>query len=277
MDETAPPTDHGHEWRLIREESRPGPMQMALDEVAAETAATGGPRTVRLYRWEPSCLSLGYHQEPDTVDWEWCATAGVDVTRRPTGGGGIYHDSFGDISYSITAPREELPGNLMDCYHYLLAPVLTAFESLGAPVEFVDREVPALYDPACYLRALNPAHDLVVSGTSRKVSGNAQYRQRDAVVQHGSVTFSTRPDRHLATFAGPEVTPDAFAERVTGLDEHTDASREESVAAFEEALAEWSGAEAGAWTDDELSRARERVEEKYAADEWVRRQPRARS
>ncbi|MFT4945531.1 MAG: lipoate-protein ligase A, partial [Halovenus sp.] len=31
------------EWRLIREEARSGPMQMALDEVAAETAATGGP------------------------------------------------------------------------------------------------------------------------------------------------------------------------------------------------------------------------------------------
>ncbi|MFB6177427.1 MAG: lipoate--protein ligase family protein, partial [Halobaculum sp.] len=43
------------EWRVIREDTRRGPMQMALDEVAAETAADGGPRTVRLYRWEPSC------------------------------------------------------------------------------------------------------------------------------------------------------------------------------------------------------------------------------
>ncbi|MFD1688676.1 lipoate--protein ligase family protein, partial [Halolamina salifodinae] len=38
-------TDHAdREWRLIREEARPGPLQMALDEVAAETAAAGGPR-----------------------------------------------------------------------------------------------------------------------------------------------------------------------------------------------------------------------------------------
>ncbi len=274
MDETPPPTG---EWRLIREESRPGPMQMALDEVAAETAATGGPRTVRVYRWDPSCLSLGYHQNPDTVDWEWCSAEGVDVTRRPTGGGGIYHDSFGDISYSVTAPREELPGNLMDCYHYLLAPVLDAFESLGVPVEFVDREVPALYEPACYLRALNPAHDLVVAGTTRKVSGNAQYRQRDAVVQHGSITYSTRPNRHLSTFADPAATAEEFTERVTGLDEHTDASREEAVAACEEALATWCEASEESWTADELSRARERAEEKYATDEWIRRRSRARS
>jgi lipoate-protein ligase A len=265
------------EWRLIREESRPGPMQMALDEVAAETAAAGGPRTVRVYRWEPSCLSLGYHQEPDTVDWEWCSRAGVDVTRRPTGGGGIYHDSLGDVSYSITAPREELPGGLMDCYHHLLEPVLDAFSRVGVPVEFVDRERPALYEPACYLRALDPAHDLVVPGTGRKVSGNAQYRQRDAVVQHGSITYSVAADRHLASFDDPPVSPDEFRARVTGVDEHTDASRTDVVSAFEAALAEWCGAEEGAWTDDELASARARADEKYAADEWVRRRSRARS
>jgi lipoate-protein ligase A len=273
----ADPTIADREWRLIREESRPGPMQMALDEVAAETAAAGGPRTVRLYRWEPSCLSLGYHQDPDTVDWAWCSEEGVDVTRRPTGGGGIYHDSAGDISYSITAPRAELPGDLMDCYHRLLDPVLAAFSHVDVPVEFVEREAPALYEPACYLRALNPAHDLVVAGDGRKVSGNAQHRQRDAVVQHGSVTYSVRAGRHLSTFADPSLSAVEFGERVTGVDEHTDASRETVVAAFEAALAAWCDADEGSWTDDELARARDLVDEKYAADEWIRRRPRARS
>jgi lipoate-protein ligase A len=266
------------EWRLIREESRPGPMQMALDDVAAETAAAGGPRTVRLYQWEPSCLSLGYHQDPDTVDWEWCAREGVDVTRRPTGGGGIYHDVVGDISYSIAAPRDELPGSLMDCYHALLDPILAGFSSLGVPVDFVSSERPALYEPACYLRALNPAHDLVVEDDSeRKVSGNAQHRQRDAVVQHGSITFSVVADRHLSTFVDPGVSPEAFRARVTGIDEHTEESRADVVTAFEDALAAWCDADDGVWTDDELDRARERVDERYAADEWVRRRPRSRS
>ena len=56
------------EWRLIREEAWDGPMNMALDEVAAETAAAGGLRTLRVYQWEPSTLSLGYHQDPATID-----------------------------------------------------------------------------------------------------------------------------------------------------------------------------------------------------------------
>jgi lipoate-protein ligase A len=293
------------EWRLVREEARPGPVQMALDEIAAETAADGGPRTVRTYRWEPSCLSLGYRQSPDTVNWEHCERAGVDVTRRQTGGGGIYHDAVGDVSYSIVAPAAELPGDLMDSYHLLCAPVLDAFERLGVPARFVESERPALHEPACYLRALHPAHDVVVpddgggAGTAerndgsgvedgdraggdgrgaarvRKVAGNAQYRRKDAVIQHGSLTYSVRAAAHLDVFADPGVSPDRFCERVTGIDEHADCSRAEAVATLEAALADWADAEEGSWTDDELDRARERAAEKYASDDWVRRRTQA--
>ena len=257
------------EWRLIREETRPGPMQMALDEVAAETAAAGGPRTLRVYRWKPSCLSLGYRQDPASVDWDYCDRAGIDVTRRQTGGGGIYHDSVGDISYAIVAPADELPGQLLDCYHLLCRPILDAFARLGLDADYVDGEVPEVFHPACYLRALHPAHDVVVAG--RKIAGNAQYRRRDAVIQHGSLTFSVRPERHLAVFADHDLAPGTFAERVTGVDEHADVSREESVAAVESALAGWVDADEGSWSEDELSRARARAEEKYSSDEWTRR------
>ena len=259
------------EWRLIREESWSGAMNMALDEIAAETAADGGPRTVRVYRWEPSTLSLGYRQDPDTVDWAFCEREGIDVTRRQTGGGGIYHDEYGDVSYSIVAPKAELPSSLMDSYHLLCTPVLDAFDRMDVPADFAEEELPELYHPACYLRELHPAHDVVANG--RKISGNAQYRRKDAVIQHGSLTYSVQADRHLSTFANPETTAETFRERVTGVDEESETSRSEAVAAVEVALAEWAAATEGSWTDDELTRARERADEKYAADEWVRRRP----
>jgi lipoate-protein ligase A len=269
---TGPLADRG--WRLVREEARPGPVQMALEEVAAETAAAGGPRTVRVYQWEPSCLSLGYRQDPDTVDWDACERAGVDVTRRQTGGGGIYHDAVGDVSYSIVAPAEELPGDLLESYHLLCAPLLSAFDRLGLDAGFVEDEQPAVYSPACYLRALHPAHDIALGG--RKVSGNAQYRQREAVIQHGSVTYSARPERHLAVFTGHDVEADRFRERVTGIDDHADVARSDVVAALEDALGDWADAEEGEWTDEELGRARERAREKYRSDEWVHRRANAR-
>ncbi|ELZ30205.1 biotin/lipoate A/B protein ligase [Halosimplex carlsbadense 2-9-1] len=257
------------DWRLITEESRPGPLNMALDEVAAESAAEEGVRTLRVYRWEPSTLSLGYHQDPATIDWEFCERAGITVTRRPTGGGAIYHDDYGDISYSVVAPAEELPGDLLESYELLCEPLLDALEGMGVDARFADEERPAVYEPACYLRALHPAHD-VVAGDDRKISGNAQYRQKDAVVQHGSITFARTTDRHLDCFADPDVTAEAFDDRVTSVREQSGIDREEAVAELESSLRSWGDAHEGTWTDGELPQARERARKKYREDGWTR-------
>ncbi len=268
MDELA-----SQDWRLIRERGRAGAMQMALDEVAAETAATGGPATVRVYRWSPGTLSLGYHQDPGTVDWEYCEENGVDVTRRRTGGGGIYHDVVGEISYSIAVPANAVSGDLTESYHRLLEPILETFEWLDVPVTLAEESRPELYDPACYLQALHPAHDLVVADEAeepRKISGNAQYREQGVVLQHGSVTFSLRPERNLAVFDDPGVTDSRFRERVTAIDQHTAATRNTAVRAFERSLRQWVGAYEGSWSEDELDRARNLVDEKYGNREWVR-------
>ena len=255
-------------WRLVREETWGGPTNMALDEIAAETVAEGGTPTVRVYRWDPSTLSLGYGQDSKTVDWEFCRREGVTVTRRPTGGGGIYHDSYGDISYTIIAPAEALPGDLMESYKILCEPILDAFGRLGIDAGFADEEHPSLHQPACYLRKISPAHDVLVDG--RKISGNAQYRQRDAIVQHGSLKYDLRVARHLATFEDPGVTPGEFRERVTTIREQSGVSRARAVEAVEESLREWVDAEEDSWTSGEVERARERAREKYASDAWAR-------
>ncbi|WP_336360882.1 lipoate--protein ligase family protein [Haladaptatus sp. ZSTT2] len=254
------------EWRLIREEAWDGPMNMALDEIAAETAAAGGPRTVRVYQWKPSTLSLGYRQEPDSVDWEFCAEHGISVTRRPTGGGGIYHGEHTDISYSITAPAAELPGDLMETYELLCTPVFSAFEEMGVPAHFADEPQPSLYKPSCYLRDLHPAHDVVAAG--RKISGNAQYRRRDAIIQHGSLKYDLDADTHLAVFADPNLTTDDVENRITSIHELTGISRADAVTALEDALGAWTTADEGTWTQDEINRARERADEKFASEAW---------
>jgi lipoate-protein ligase A len=243
-------------------------MQMALDEIAARTAGDGGPRTVRVYTWSPSTLSLGYRQDPDTVDWDQCASDGISVTRRQTGGGGIYHDAYGDISYSIVAPAAELPGNLMDSYEILMEPVFDAFDRMAVPAAYVDGERDAIYEPACYLRALHPAHDVVVDG--RKISGNAQYRQRDAVIQHGSLSYARDPDRHLGVFTTDAVPETTFRDRITSIRAEAGIDRETAVNALESALADWAHAESGSWTDDELAAARDLAAQKYESATWNR-------
>lgn len=256
-------------WRLIREEAWDGPMNMALDEVAAETAGTTGLRTLRVYQWEPSTLSLGYRQKSGTVDWSVCAENGITVTRRPTGGGGIYHDTIGDISYSIIVPASDLPGDLLTSYKELLTPIQIALSKLHIPIEFASKSQPAVYEPACYLRELNPAHDLVVEG--KKISGNAQYRQKTVIIQHGSITFQKRPERHLSVFAARNISPEIFTDRVTSISDHTNERRQDVVGVIEDSLAKWSGAGDGQWTDDERHTARTLADEKYGSSTWTER------
>lgn len=263
----APAVRQDRDWRLIPEESRPGPQTMALDEVAARTAARGGPRTLRVYRWSPSCLSLGYSQDPETVDWGACADRDLQVTRRPTGGGAIYHDEFGDISYSIIAPADELPGTLLDAYHLLCEPLFTALSRLGVDATYAKTERPGVYDPACYLRTLHPAHDVVVG--ERKLSGNAQYRQKDAVVQHGSLCYDVDPDAHLAPFDDPP-SSDTFRNRVVGITDLVEASRSDVVHALEDALEEWAQGTVGTWQESEVEAAAALADRKYGDDAWVR-------
>ncbi len=255
-------------WRSIPEQRLSGAMAMALDEVAAETAVREGIRTVRVYTWDPATLSLGYGQDSGTVDWDYCDREGVDVTRRQTGGGGIYHDTHGDISYSIVVPAEEVPGDLMQTYELLCEPIFDAFERMGISAAFADREYPEIHRPACYLRGIDPAHDILVDG--QKISGNAQYRQRDAIIQHGSLSFDLTPERHLGVFSNPTTSPLEFDERVTGIREHADITREKAVSCLETALGDWAAADDGEWTDAERDDARSLAERKYDADTWVR-------
>lgn len=259
------------DWRFIPEERLGGPTAMALDEVAAETVASGGPATVRLYRWTPSTVSLGYGNDPKIVDRQYCTEHDIDVTRRQTGGGAIYHDGYGDVAYSIIAPRSAFPGDVTECYRELLSPVFSAFEAVGADVGFAPERSDPLWEPLCYLLGLDPAHDLV-GPDGRKIAGNAQYRTSDAIVQHGSLTFEPDPAAHLAPFVEPPVSTDAFADRVGGLSEidGVDVDRAGFVDMLGSSLSAWADAETGSWTDAELERAAELCETKYDADGWVR-------
>ena len=257
----------GRDWRLIRDDSRDGPTQMALEEVAARTALEEDLRTVRVYSWEPSTLSLGYRQDAETVDWEWCRKNGVGVTRRQTGGGGIYHDAIADISYTIVAPASEVPGDLMDCYALFCEPILEAFSRMGVDAAFADTKQESIYQPSCYLRDIHPAHDIVVDGS--KISGNAQYRQRDVVIQHGSISFDLEPARHVGVFdeALEETT---FTDRVTSIREQTGLDRAEAVDTLAETLGAWCDAEDGSWRADELEAAEALAKRKFGSDAWIR-------
>jgi lipoate-protein ligase A len=96
-------------WRLLKLETHNAYMNMAIDEAILDARINGiVPNTVRFYRWNPSAVSIGKFQNIENeVYLENCLKHGVDVVRRITGGGTVYHDVEGEITYSVVASKDD--------------------------------------------------------------------------------------------------------------------------------------------------------------------------
>ncbi|MEM0486808.1 MAG: lipoate--protein ligase family protein, partial [Sulfolobales archaeon] len=91
-------------FRLIVDEGS-GCYNMAMDEALLFTVAMGGVPTLRLYVFNKPTVTLGYFQKvEEVVDLEFARKEGIDVVRRVTGGGAVYHDPEGEVTYSIVVP-----------------------------------------------------------------------------------------------------------------------------------------------------------------------------
>lgn len=165
--------------KLVRDARRPGRENMAIDEALLAR----GEALVRLYGWRPGCVSLGYTQAPSDVDQAAIRGHGFDVVERPTGGGAILHVPS-EVTYCVVLPTDwpGLPGDLFEDYRYMSHGVLKALAGLGVEASY--RQATGGKDAFCYLREAGVS---IVDGDGRKISGGAQRRTKDAVLQHGTV------------------------------------------------------------------------------------------
>ncbi len=150
-------------------------MNMAVDEAICRLRSQGkSPNTVRLYRWKPSAVSIGYFQILEQeVDLDACKRLGVDVIRRMTGGGAVYHSYEGEVTYSVIVNQDhpKIPRDILKSYELICSGITLAMKDLGIAAEF------------------KPINDIDVNG--KKISGNAQTRRWNVVLQHGTVLLDT--------------------------------------------------------------------------------------
>src|ERR1039457_7552642 len=104
-------TATGPRLGLIIDEPAPGEENMRRDLSLLDACAGGEiAGAVRLYGFNPACLSLGRMQPLDDVDLEACARDGVDVVRRPSGGGAGLPDPGGTYAGGCRAARPGFRG-----------------------------------------------------------------------------------------------------------------------------------------------------------------------
>lgn len=190
---------------------------MAVDEAILEAVQHGqAPPTLRLYSWEPACLSLGYAQSIRDVDTDALAVRTWDLVRRPTGGRAILHTD--ELTYSVIAPAEEprLAGGVLESYRQLSAALLEGLRLLGVPAEGQSKK-----DAHSDGRSPNPVcfevpsdYEIVVRG--KKLVGSAQARRKKVVLQHGSIPLYGDIDRITQVLHYPsEAQRSQAAQRVT--------------------------------------------------------------
>ncbi len=174
--------------RLIVDGALPAPVNMGRDEalLAGVPAAREAVGTLRFYRWDPPAVSLGYFQPIAFYDARADELAGLDLVRRPTGGGAILHHA--ELTYSLTVRSDFAPldGHCSRLYQLAHRAVQAALEPLGVPAEFHGgaAEGNSQRGPFFCFARRHP-FDLVVGGA--KIVGSAQRRRPGAILQHGSI------------------------------------------------------------------------------------------
>jgi len=259
-----------------------GAWNMAIDETILESIGCGNSLpTLRLYAWEPACLSLGYAQPYSDVDANQLENNGWEIVRRATGGRAILHTD--ELTYSITGSQDEpqLSGGVLESYRRLSEALLAALHILGLPAKAIPQpQAPGSNnrskEPVCF--EVPSKYEITVKG--KKLIGSAQARKREGVLQHGTLPLFGDLTRITQVLQFPDdkkrkEAADRLLLRATNMEISLgyivswEAASEAFIKAFCDTLhLQFEPAEL---SPIELARAEELVYEKYAHPNWTKR------
>ena len=246
-------------WRLLREDGVSAGHGLAVDETLASRVVQGAPPTLRLYTYRPHSALIGRFQDAaNEVHLAYCAAHGLEVNRRPTGGGAILMgpDQLG-VALAVPGRGTELrPRALMERFSDGL---VRALSSVGIVATFRGK------------------NDLEVGG--RKIAGLGVYRDPSGgLLFHASLLidldvalmaqvlktpFGTITDAEIATVSSRTTTMRALSGRDLDVDDVRNRVSEGFARSFDVAL------EPGELDADEGAAITALRHAKYDTESWV--------
>ncbi|HNW39893.1 MAG TPA: lipoate--protein ligase family protein [Candidatus Omnitrophota bacterium] len=175
-------------FRLIRSGALSAASNMALDEKIYKGYLEDGVGVLRLYQWQGPSFTYGFSQEPQNqLDLAACSIDGVEVVKRITGGGILFHDD--EITYSFVCSKSDVgePQKFFVDYRNICQFLLRFYKSLGLNPGFAleGADFRNKNAPHELCSAAHEKYDIIIG--ARKIGGNAQKRNRQTIFQHGSI------------------------------------------------------------------------------------------
>lgn len=179
---------------------------------------------VRLYCWQPWCISLGKTQPDGDIAYDRARDDGIEIVRRPTGGRAILHAR--ELTYALAM---RLSGGLLHSHVYrfwhewLLSVLRTRFGAEGMAFARSQPDFPLLFQrqPTRWLCFASSARfELLWHG--RKLLGSAQRLWGDVLLQHGSLLIGNGHERlpyYLRDCTNPDTIAAYLARRSVTLEE----------------------------------------------------------
>lgn len=154
--------------RYLKNPSTNPYYNMAFDEYCLESLPIDEP-VFFLWQNKPAVI-VGYNQEVNTeVNLDYLKEKGIDLVRRVTGGGAVYHD-LENLNYTIVGRSEDLERD----YPEYAALMMKALQALGVPA------------------TLSGRNDILVDG--KKVSGFAKRVCKNRLMVHGTLMYNVDVD-----------------------------------------------------------------------------------
>ena len=244
-------------WKLLPAVARPPLLNMALDEVLVERVGAGKRLpTLRIWGWSASCVVLGRFQSVrNEVDEEAAARHGIQIVRRISGGGAMFIEPDGAITWSLYAPDSMVAGmTFAESYRFFDAWVVDALRELG---------IDAWYAP------LND-----ISSAAGKIGGAAQARRGGAVLHHTTMAYKMNLPLMLEVLrVGKEKLSDkgvtSADKRVAPLRRQTNLPRLAIIEHMVQQFRRRFGLEEDALHPDETAEAEERARQRFGTPGWT--------
>jgi len=175
--------------RVYFDGAQSGQWNMTRDQELLANHRLGDDPILRLYRWQPAAVTIGYNQDFTKFATEKIAAKGYDFVRRPTGGRAILHAD--ELTYAVvgTSPSDIFGDSLHSTYQKINLALLSFLHALHLEAEVSDGESRTEAEGLVCFRS-SGKHEIKVDG--RKLIGSAQRRTNGVFLQHGSILAGPR-------------------------------------------------------------------------------------